>query len=61
VYYKLGQNVLILNKNNGKLDPKWSSEIYTVIGQKRNQVKFKSRFNDIFRRNISQTRPFYQK
>jgi transposase InsO family protein len=61
VHYKLGQKVLILNKNNGKLDPKWSSEIYTVIGQKGNQVKLKSRFNDIFRRNISQTRPFYQK
>lgn len=61
ITYKLGQKVLILNKHQGKLDSKWNNEIYTVIGQTGNQVKLKSRHNDIVRRHITQIHPFYQR
>jgi hypothetical protein len=61
ITYKLGQKVLILNKHQGKLASKWNNEINIVIGRMKNQVKLKSRHNDILRKHITQLRLFYQK
>lgn len=61
MHYRLGQNVLILKGNRGKLSAKWDSDIYTVVGQKGSQVKLKNIDNYIIYRHISHVRPFYGK
>ncbi|MES9880447.1 MAG: RNase H-like domain-containing protein [Sedimenticola sp.] len=60
INYKLGQKVLILKRQKGKLDPKWDHDIYTVISQTGTQVKLRSDSNVLLYRHVSHTRPYYK-
>ena len=39
--FTLGQSVLIVNRKEGKMKPRWQRDVYTVIGQKGTQLKLK--------------------
>ena len=58
--YPLGQKVLVLRRNPGKLDSKWERDFYTVIGQFGPRLGLRSQTNQTFCRHTSDVRPYCQ-
>ena len=58
--YRLGQKVLVLRRQPGKMDSKWEKDTYTVTGQFGPRVRLLSQNNQTFFRHTSHVKPYYQ-
>ena len=58
--YRLGQKVLILHRQPGKLDSKWEKDIFTVTGQFGPRLRLLSPHNQTFFRHVCHVKPYYQ-
>ena len=58
--YRLGQKVLVLCRNPGKMDSKWERGFYTVTVQFGPRLRLRSRSNQTFYRHTFHVRPYYR-
>lgn len=57
--YSVGQSVLILRQEKGKLLHNWRNKIYKVVEQKGISLKLKGESGEVLYRSVNHVRPYY--
>lgn len=58
--FRIGQQAILLHKDERKMTPRYSDKLYKVVRQKGTSVKLRAENGQIIYRNVSHVRPYYK-